>query len=65
MTNEEREQIRRKAFATATAVVQKYQNDNWSRLRVNQICSEIKGLLNKAATRDLDIPPEKSLKGWL
>ena len=47
MTSDEREQARREAFETAIAIVQKYQNDHWRRLRVNEICSEIKVLLRK------------------
>ena len=47
MTRDERQQVEREAFETAIAIVQKYQNDHWRRLRVNEICSEIKCLLRK------------------
>jgi hypothetical protein len=51
MTSEEREQVRQETFERAKAIVQKYQNDNWRQLRVNKICSELKMLLEKAASR--------------
>jgi hypothetical protein len=47
MTRNESEQVRRETFEAAIAIVQKYQNDHWRRLRVNEICSEIACLLKK------------------
>jgi hypothetical protein len=51
MTCEEREQIERETLQRALAIVQKYQDENWRRLRVNDICSDIKRLLNEEAAR--------------
>jgi hypothetical protein len=47
MTYEEREEVKREALLRALAIVQRYQDDNWRRLRVNDICSDIKRLLNE------------------
>jgi len=54
MTSEEREEIRRETLLRAVAIVQRYQDENWRRLRVNDICSDIKRLLNEEATRKSD-----------
>jgi hypothetical protein len=51
MTCEEREQVERETLQRALAIVQKYQDENWRRLRVNDICSDIKRLLNEEAAR--------------
>jgi hypothetical protein len=51
MTCEEREEVERETLMRALAIVQKYQDDNWRRLRVNDICSDIKRLLNEEAVR--------------
>jgi hypothetical protein len=50
MTYEEREEVKREALLRALAIVQRYQDDNWRRLRVNDICSDIKRLLNEEVT---------------
>ena len=49
MTCEEREQVERETLQRALAIVQKYQDENWRRLRVNDICSDIRRLLNEEA----------------
>jgi hypothetical protein len=51
MTCEEREHVERETLQRALAIVQKYQDENWRRLRVNDICSDIKRLLNEEAAR--------------
>jgi hypothetical protein len=51
MTFEEREEVERETLQRALAIVQKYQDENWRRLRVNDICSDIKRLLNEEAVR--------------
>jgi hypothetical protein len=51
MTFEEREEVERETLQRALAIVQKYQDENWRRLRVNDICSDIKRLLNEEAAR--------------
>ena len=43
--------VRREALLRAVAIVQRYQNENWRRLRVNDICTEIKQRLKKEAAR--------------
>ncbi len=50
MTYEEREEVKRETLLRALAIVQRYQDDNWRRLRVNDICSDIKRLLNEEVT---------------
>ncbi|HKA81114.1 MAG TPA: hypothetical protein VKD43_13830 [Xanthobacteraceae bacterium] len=54
MTYDEREEIERETLLRAVAIVQRYQDENWRRLRVNDICSDIKRLLNEEATRKPD-----------
>ena len=51
MTHDEREEVRREALLRALAIVQRYQDENWRRLRVNDICTEIKRLLKEEAAR--------------
>jgi len=51
MTREERQEVRREALERAMAIVQQYQDENWRRLRVNDVCSDIKRLLNEEAAR--------------
>ena len=51
MTPEEREEVKREALLRALAIVQRYQDENWRRLRVNDICFEIKRLISQEATR--------------
>ena len=50
MTDEERQDVKREALLRALAIVQQYQDRNWRRLRVNDICSDIKRLLQEDAT---------------
>jgi len=51
MTQEERDVVRREALLRALAIVQRYQDENWRRLRVNDICTEIKRLIKDEAAR--------------
>jgi hypothetical protein len=51
MTHEEREEVKREALLRALAIVQRYQDENWRRLRVNDICFEIKRLISEEAER--------------
>jgi hypothetical protein len=51
MTHDRSPPIDRETFERAIALIQKYQNENWRRARVNIICSEIKLLLNQELTR--------------
>jgi hypothetical protein len=51
MTEQERDDVKRQGLLRALAVVQKYQDDNWRRLRVNDICTEIKRLIKEEAAR--------------
>jgi len=46
---DERQVVRRQALMRAIAIVQRYQDENWRRLRVNDICSEIKRLIKEEA----------------
>jgi hypothetical protein len=51
-TSEEMSQeVRRAAMLWALAIVQRYQDQNWRRLRVNDICTDIKRLLKEEADR--------------
>jgi hypothetical protein len=51
MTQEERRELRRNALLRAVAIVQRYQDENWRRLRVNDICTDIKRLISDEAAR--------------
>jgi hypothetical protein len=51
MTQDERQQVRREALMRALAIVQRYQDENWRRLRVNDICADLKRLLKAEAAR--------------
>lgn len=46
---DERQAVRREALLHAIAIVQRYQDENWRRLRVNDICSDLKRLLRDEA----------------
>ena len=48
---EERDVVRREALLRAVAIVQRYQDENWRRLRVNDICTELKRLIKDEAAR--------------
>jgi hypothetical protein len=50
-TQEQRDEVRREALLRAVAIVQRYQDENWRRLRVNDICTEIKRLIKEEAAR--------------
>jgi hypothetical protein len=47
MTEEEREEVKRQALVRAIAIVQRYQDENWRRLRVNDICFDLKRLIGE------------------
>jgi hypothetical protein len=47
MTHEERQDVKREALRRALAIVQRYQDENWRRLRVNDICFDIKRLISE------------------
>jgi hypothetical protein len=49
LEQDEREDVKREALMRAVAIVQQYQDENWRRLRVNDICSDIKRLLQAEA----------------
>jgi hypothetical protein len=47
MTDQEREQVKREGLRRAIAIVQRYQDENWRRLRVNDICFDLKRLISE------------------
>jgi hypothetical protein len=47
----EREEAKREGLMEARVVVERYQNANWRRLRVNDICDDIKRLIDEEAER--------------
>jgi hypothetical protein len=47
LTQEGRDEVRREALMRAVAIVQRYQNENWRRLRVADICTQLKRLLER------------------
>jgi hypothetical protein len=51
MTPDERQEVRREALMRALAIVQRYQDENWRRLRVNDICADLKRLIKQEAER--------------
>jgi hypothetical protein len=51
MTADERQAVRREALMRALAIVQRYQDENWRRLRVNDICADLKRLIKHEAER--------------
>ena len=51
MTSDERQEVRREALMRALAIVQRYQDENWRRLRVNDICADLKRLIKREAER--------------
>jgi hypothetical protein len=48
---DERQAVRREALLRAIAIVQRYQDEHWRRLRVNDICTDLKRLLRDEAGR--------------
>jgi hypothetical protein len=50
-TDDERDEIRRQTLLRAVALVQRYQDENWRRLRVNDICTHIKRILHDEVSR--------------
>jgi hypothetical protein len=55
MTQNERDEARREGLIRAVAVVQRYQNVNWRRLRVNDICADIKRLIEEEVARAAEL----------
>jgi hypothetical protein len=55
MTQNECEEARREGLMRAVALVQRYQNVNWRRLRVSDICTDIKRLINEEALRTAEL----------
>jgi hypothetical protein len=51
MTQDERQEIRRETLMRALAIVQRYQDEHWRRLRVNDICTDLKRLIKDEANR--------------
>jgi hypothetical protein len=51
MTEEQRDEMKRQGLLRALDIVQRYQDENWRRLRVNDICAELKRLLKQEAAR--------------
>jgi hypothetical protein len=51
MTQDERREVRREALMRALAIVQRYQDENWRRLRVNDICADLKRLIKIESER--------------
>ena len=51
LTHDEYQEVRREALLRALAIVQQYQDENWRRLRVNDVCSDIRRLLNEELAR--------------
>jgi hypothetical protein len=51
LTHEQRQEVRRGALLRAAAIVQQYQDQNWRRLRVNDVCSDIRRLLAEEVAR--------------
>jgi hypothetical protein len=47
MTDQEREQVKREGLRRALAIVQRYQDENWRRLRMNDICFDLKRLISE------------------
>jgi hypothetical protein len=54
MMQNERNEAKREGLIQAAAVVQRYLNVNWRRLRVNDICTDIIRLINEEAAREAD-----------
>jgi hypothetical protein len=51
MTQDERDEARSEGLLRAFALVQRYEAQNWRRLRVTDICSDIKRVINDEAAR--------------
>jgi hypothetical protein len=50
-THDQYQGVRREALLRALAIVQRYQDENWRRLRVNDVCSDIRRLLSEELAR--------------
>ena len=62
MMQNEYQEVRRDALMRAVAIIQQYQNANWRRLRVNDICADLKRLIQEEAkfcTRLKDLTQEE------
>jgi hypothetical protein len=51
MTPEQRQKVQFDTLQRAIAVIQAYQNKHWRRLRVAQVCFDLKSLLREEANR--------------
>jgi hypothetical protein len=51
MTENERDEAEREGLNRALALVQRYQDVNWRRLRVNDICGDIRRLIREEVAR--------------
>jgi hypothetical protein len=51
MTPEQRQKVQFDTLQRAIAVIQAYQNKHWRRLRVAQVCFDLKSLLQEEADR--------------
>jgi hypothetical protein len=61
LTHDKHQEVRREALLRALAIVQKYQDENWRRLRVNDVCSDIRRLLSEEIARHGADPQKGSL----
>jgi hypothetical protein len=51
MTQNERDEAEKEGLIRALALVQRYQDRNWRRLRVNDICGDIRRLITEEVVR--------------
>jgi len=63
MTHEERQDVKREALRRALAIVQRYQDENWRRLRVNDICFDIKRLISEELRDDRAVAEVPARRG--
>jgi hypothetical protein len=54
MTENERDEAETEGLNRALALVQRYQDVNWRRLRVNDICGDIRRLIREEVARSGD-----------
>jgi hypothetical protein len=60
LAQDERCLVRREALLRALAIVRRYQDENWRRPRVNDVCSDIMRLLNEEIARHASERRERS-----
>ena len=51
MTQDERNEVKLEGLEQALEIVRQYQNNNWRRLRVNEVCADLKQLLSEEFER--------------